>query len=422
MLFPPKITTEFGTYPNEDPGAAQVACLDYDGFIESHTDRGDSSETGVIAYPGSTCNLQVSIGCCDNEAADIGRQVASVVSPTRFPVLACTQNHKGRFCQSVTKGDVAIQVKGDIIKAGQTKEYEVDDGESVSIDVHNNGCYGVTHVNEGFLSSVLPLGGRLAGGALENNAIRHFLGTADYVPDRTVTYQAPASCPSDVLAQFRRDRYEFETDGSAARVAFKCLPSTTTTLVCPAGIPGRYSQQGCEEPIVEYHGTSHFVHDDQTSPFSSSHEEASASFVLTNDPGLAGTRSGNVFVVKSGSVTYSATFTSGPCTTTVSPTTHPLEPYPGTIPGAMIVGEINDGVRFVAATLIQLVPITEHEVCPPPTGTTDRQDDEAVAYLLIPPPPTYSVGADAQSITGSFTDEPNKDTWEWSLHRVELGN
>ena len=88
----------------------------------------------------------------------------------------------------------------------------------------------------------------------------------------------------------------------------------------------------------------------------------------------------------------------------------------------MIVGEINNGVRFVAATMVQLVPVTEHEVCPPPTGTTDRQDTTPVGYLLIPAPPTYSVGADAEIITGSFADEGNHDTWEWQLHRVERGN
>ena len=82
---PPKITTEFGTYPNPDPAAEQIACLDYDGFIESHTDRGDSSETGVIAYPGSTCNIQVNLGCCDNEAADIGRRFTSAVDPVAVP-------------------------------------------------------------------------------------------------------------------------------------------------------------------------------------------------------------------------------------------------------------------------------------------------------------------------------------------------
>ena len=190
--------------------------------------------------------------------------------------------------------------------------------------------------------------------------------------------------------------------------------------MCPGGIHGRFTQQGCQG-IVEYHGTSHFVHDEVTE-FTSDHEEASAEFVLTNDPATGVSRDTNTFVVKSGSVTYSAIYTSGGCTTTVSPTTHPLEPYPGTIPGAMLIGEINNGVRFVAATLIQLVPVTEHEVCPPPTGTTDRQDTQAVGYLLIPGPPVYSVSPDAEIITGSFTDEANKDTWEWSLHRVEASS
>ena len=44
--------------------------------------------------------------------------------------MHCAVNHKGRFCQSITKGDVAIRVKGEIIKAGQTKEYEVQDGDT----------------------------------------------------------------------------------------------------------------------------------------------------------------------------------------------------------------------------------------------------------------------------------------------------
>jgi hypothetical protein len=335
--------------------------------------------------------------------------------------MACVANHKGRFCQSVSRGDIAIEVKGDIIKAGQAKEYEVSAGERVPIFVHNNGCYGDTRVNEGFLASVLPLGGRIVDGSLgrlTSGVIHHQADSGDYFPDRDVAYQAPDPCPSDTFARFRRDRYRFETDGWAAGVAFKCPPTTTTTLVCPGGIPGRYSQQSCEPPIIEYHGTSQFVHDEVTQ-FTSDHEEASAQFVLTNDPALAGTRNENTFVVKSGSVTYSATYTSGGCTTTVSPTTHPLEPYPGTIPGALILGDINNGVRYYAATLIQLVPVTEHEVCPPPTGTTDRQEDTAVGYLLIPGPPAYSVSPDAEIITGSFTDEANRDTWQWSLHRVE---
>jgi len=248
MQFPPLVTTEFGTYPNPDPAAEQIACLDYNGYIESHTDRGESSATGIISYPGSTCNIQVQLGCCENEAADIGRQIASVPFPERFPVLACVSNHRGRFCQSVTKGDIAIEVKGDIIKAGQTKEYEVSAGELVPILVHNNGCYGDTRVNEGLLASVLLLGGRIVDGALgrlTGGVIHHQADSGDYFPDRDVAYQAPDPCPDDAFARFRRDRYRFETDGWAAGVAFKCPPTTTTTLVCPApGMPGRFTNQG----------------------------------------------------------------------------------------------------------------------------------------------------------------------------------
>jgi len=103
-------------------------------------------------------------------------------------------------------------------------------------------------VNEGFLASVLLLGGRIVDGALgrlTGGVIHHQADSGDYFPDRDVAYQAPDPCPDDAFARFRRDRYRFETDGWAAGVAFKCPPTTTTTLVCPApGMPGRFTNQG----------------------------------------------------------------------------------------------------------------------------------------------------------------------------------
>jgi hypothetical protein len=412
-LFPPKITMALGTYPNPDPAAAQIACLDYDGVIESHTDRGETSATGIIAYPGSTCHIQVELGCCDNEQADVRRRVANAfLDPTEFPVLPCVNNHKGRFCQSVTKGDVSVLVRGEVLKAGKRGEYKVQGGENVPLTVHNNGCYGDTHADEGFLASFLRLGGRLSGAALDGTVVRHYVGNT-YAVDRDIAYTAPSPCPSDAAAGLRRDQYTFETDGSRVEVEFQCSPTTTTTLAC-AGTASRFARAPCQ-PIVDWVGTSHWVHD-ESQPGLTNHEDGQAQFTLTNDPAVNTTGSADVFVPLRGNVTYSRLSTSGVCTTTVDSTQAALTPFPGGIPGALTIVNLPDGSHFVTASLIEGLTVTEREVCPPNAPQT-RQNGAPVPYLLIPTTPMFQVSGSGQSITGTF--QQDADTWEWNLTRVE---
>jgi hypothetical protein len=418
--FPAKVTRELGTYPNDAPGTAQVACLDYDGLIESHTERGSTSDTGIIAYPGSTCYIQVELGCCDNEAADIRRKLArEVFGPREYPVLHCPANHKGgRFCQSITKGDVSLRVRGDILKAGATGSYEVAAGENVPITVHNNGCYGDTHVTDGIIASVLPLGGHLTGTALEGGTIKHYQqlvggGSGANLPDRDIAYAAPSPCPTDQLSAVRSDEYSFETDGSTVGVRFRCTPTTTTTLPCRPG-----ARAGtCEIPIIDYVGTSQHRFDEEGQNFSH-HNAASASFTLTNDPLI---RNGNgdedTFVVKSGSVTYSETNTDGGCTTTVAETTVSLTPFPGGIPSAMIIARPPGVEPFVTAGFVEAVPVTERTSCPP-NPPVDTQDSASAGYLVIPLFPTFRLELGEQVIAGTFQPDA-RESYEWRMTRVE---
>jgi hypothetical protein len=222
--FPPKVDGELGTYPNPDPAARQSVCLDYNGYIQTG-ERGDGSIKGAIAYPGSTCQMQVDVGCCDNEAATIRRRILFVIDDFSFPILHCPDNHTGdRFCQSVTKGDLAVRVKGQVARDGQTLDFTLAPGENVQLTVHNNGCYGETHVSPGLFNDA---GGVLTGPRFDGETLRHF--DVDYVADADLTYFANADCPSESAS----DKYEFEADGSEATVIFRCTPPTTTTTTCP---------------------------------------------------------------------------------------------------------------------------------------------------------------------------------------------
>jgi hypothetical protein len=223
-LFPPKVNGDLGTYPNPDPAASQVVCLDYDGFIQTG-ERGDGSIKGAIAYPGSTCQMQVDVGCCDNEAATIRRRILNVVDDFTFPILHCPDNHKGdRFCQSITKGDLAVRVKGQVARDGGTLEFTLQPSENVQLDVHNNGCYAETHVSPGFFNDG---GGVLTGPLFDGETLRHY--DVAYVADTPLMYLSNADCP----AGGGTDKYDFEADGSDATVIFHCTPTTTTTTTCP---------------------------------------------------------------------------------------------------------------------------------------------------------------------------------------------
>jgi hypothetical protein len=223
--FPPKLDGSLGTYANPDPAAEQVACLDYDGFIQTG-ERGDSSIKGAISYPGSTCQKKVDEGCCDNEAATVRRRILTLVDEFTFPVLGCVGNHKGRYCQQITKGDVAAEAKGQVARAGGSISIEVRGGENVGVQVHNNACYGQTFVSRGFFSD---LGGSLVGERFDGETLFHFDQTAYYF-DSPLTYFTPLDCQTG-----QKDEFEFQADDAEAEVTFVCVTTTTTTLPCQPG-------------------------------------------------------------------------------------------------------------------------------------------------------------------------------------------
>jgi len=240
-LYPPKLQGELGTYPNPDPAATQVACLDYDGFIQTG-ERGDTSVIGAVSYPGSTCYIQVEIGCCDNEAATIRRRIANLFDEKRFPVLSCISNHLGRLCQQITWGDIAAVAKGVIAFAGQRGDVWVQAAEKPPVDVHNNGCFGKTHV----IVRENGVGGVLVGPGFDGATLQHYDDANGYVVDRQIQYWAPVECPSDPDAV---DVFDFEVDGSAATLAFHCVGecppppgrdytcTTTTTTTTTTTLP-----------------------------------------------------------------------------------------------------------------------------------------------------------------------------------------
>ncbi len=224
--YPPLVNGDLGTYPNTDPNAFQCNCQDYDGYIQTG-ERGDSGIKGAISYPGSTCQMQVSIGCCDNEAATIRRRVLSLVDEYHFPVLHCPDNHKGnRFCQSIRKGDLAVRVKGQVAHAGDTLEFTLAPSENVTLTVHNNGCYGETGVSPGFFNNA---GGVLTGDRLSGETLKHYDVYSAYYTDSDLTYLSNADCPSSGAS----DKYDFTVDDSDATVIFHCTATTTTTTTCP---------------------------------------------------------------------------------------------------------------------------------------------------------------------------------------------
>src|SRR5262249_50820374 len=95
---PAQTTGPLGTYP----ARGQSQCLDYDGASLDRT-----TVAGVLVdYVGSTCYRRIHEGCCGNELGSLWVSAKSVFG---FKPKECSANHKGRFCQEVTKGDIAIQ-------------------------------------------------------------------------------------------------------------------------------------------------------------------------------------------------------------------------------------------------------------------------------------------------------------------------
>jgi hypothetical protein len=230
---PAQTTGPLGTYP----AGRQTQCLDYDGANHDRT-----TVAGVlIDYVGSTCYRRIHEGCCGNELGSLWVSAKSVFG---FTPKECSANHKGRFCQEVTKGDIAIQTPTHLASPAAIAAIRetLPGGGSLPITVHNNGCYGATHVEE----VQDALGGGLEGFQLDHGTLEHWDlpgGKYLYVPDRTLTYTAPR-CPQKLSAA---DVYTFETDGAQVtlEIHVDCsLPttttstsatttSTTTTLPCP---------------------------------------------------------------------------------------------------------------------------------------------------------------------------------------------
>src|SRR5581483_8646167 len=133
------------TYP---PTRRADSCDNLDGFVSSNT-------SPLLSYFGSVCNKRVVVGCCPNEGGWL------IFSAT----ICCVKNHKGRFCQELSPGDVAI--------LGAATPITVDLGETVTFTVHNNGCTGDTDVAYTTDADV-SLGGSLNGAGFNGATIQHY--------------------------------------------------------------------------------------------------------------------------------------------------------------------------------------------------------------------------------------------------------
>lgn len=220
-------TGPLGTYPSY----ARTSCVDQDGGI------GLSGETilgAITNYYGSTCETQVTLGCCENELGTIYMSIKTTLGKlTGFKPVGCEKNHKGRLCNDLLRGDVGVQVPAGIVNARSTLglpnaiEQPVGPQQVVPVTVHHNACYGETVVTK----TVDELNGTL--GTLSNGKVLHYAqaatGRFTFTPDVALAYASPACQPGESLDG--RDVYEFAADGFVATVTFRmiCSPSTTST-------------------------------------------------------------------------------------------------------------------------------------------------------------------------------------------------
>lgn len=178
---------------NSYPTGSEVQCLDYDGPIN----KGQNGS--LLAYLGSTCNTRVLAGCCPNEGGTPGQ----LLFPSLYTYSSCSNNHKGRWCQEVTSGDVVVTPIG---------ETTVALGDEELVNVHNNACFGETHVSQ----TKEDLGGALVNDArYDGSKVKHYSGSSvlDFNYDATdwvLTYQAPKCVDSVDL----KDEFQFEADGT----------------------------------------------------------------------------------------------------------------------------------------------------------------------------------------------------------------
>lgn len=200
---PGTIAAEGITYP---PKFRADDCEIGDGFVKS-------SSVPLVSYLGSTCNVRVVVGCCPNEGGWL-------ISKT----ICCVKNHRGRFCQELSPGDIAI--------LGGTSPISVDLGQEVTFTVHNNGCTGDSAVAYE-TDALFSLGGVISGQGYDGATVKHYdpdkLAQFDcdkngasaawgiWIGDRTMTYDAP-KCTSDI--EHVEDMWTFGTDGESAILQF----------------------------------------------------------------------------------------------------------------------------------------------------------------------------------------------------------
>lgn len=165
------------------------------------TDGPLTSVDPLLGYFGSTCSTRVDQGCCTNEGGSFleGGLIALGVL-TR---ISCVNNHKGRYCQELTPGDLTVSTEG---------ENSVELGETLLVTVHNNACYGRTYVADN-----RSLGGQLTGDNYQGITIKHYTGTTgsySYSTDQFMHYEAPACISDAELAEGIEDRFLFNADSA----------------------------------------------------------------------------------------------------------------------------------------------------------------------------------------------------------------
>jgi hypothetical protein len=194
-----------GTYP----AGNQHCCRDFDGI------PGDTETVlgTLLAYVDSTCDELVESGCCAGELGSIKNSVLSAVG--LLTPVSCQQNHKGRYCQEVSQYDVAVQVDANVAIPDSPVTKSIRLGETKTVTVHNNGCFGET----GVIKIVDTLRGVLTGDGLEGGKVKHYSGPKTYVTDRPLTY-AIGPCSND-FAGVPKDTFWFSTDGVTATLTFE---------------------------------------------------------------------------------------------------------------------------------------------------------------------------------------------------------
>ena len=193
------------TYP---PARRADSCEQLDGFVSSNT-------SPLLSYFGSTCNKRVVAGCCPNEGG------WGIFSAT----ICCVKNHRGRFCQELTPDD--LKILGDSLIV-------VDLGDTVTVTIHNNGCFGDTTV----VNTANDIGGSLTGAGFDGATIQHYdaqklaafncgKGSASdawgiWIGDRVLTYTTPKCLDSATGGE--QDQWVMTADATAVTLTFQLKP------------------------------------------------------------------------------------------------------------------------------------------------------------------------------------------------------